>query len=169
VSNHPPAAWLADWRQAVNAAADALLAGFAERFGYPAGENAVGEPDLAAAEQLAAHPAVGPPLPHFYRHIGGAVLSDVGNAYFIHTAAHVLSDLAESGPIPLGAAGPGAFFASDGGGIHFAIAADGTIHRSVAASRDSDFHPVADDLQDFLDQVRHAVVGFVRTGQPGDL
>jgi hypothetical protein len=172
MSNHPPAAWLADWRQAVNAAADALLAGFEERFGYPAGENAVDEPDddgLAAAEQLAAHPAVAPPLPHFYRHIGGVVLSDVGNAYFIHTAAQVRRDLAESGPIPLGPSGPGAFFASDGGGIHFVIAADGTIHRSVAASRHSDFHPVADDLQDFLEQLRRAVVRFVETGRPGDL
>ncbi|HEU5357115.1 MAG TPA: hypothetical protein VFU65_21775 [Actinocrinis sp.] len=52
------------------------------------------------------------------------------------------------------------------GGIHFAIATDGTVHRSTAASRDSDFHPVAADLQDFLDQLRAAAIRFVETGQP---
>jgi hypothetical protein len=172
VNVYPDAAWLEDWRQDIIVAAGALLAGFQERFGYPAGPNAVVDPTpdgLAAAGRLAEHPAVAPPLPYFYRHVGEVVLADVGNAYFIHPATHVLRDLADSGPIPLGASGPGAFLASDGGGIHFALAADGTVHRSVGASRDSDFHPVADDLRDFLEQLRHAVIRFVETGRPGDL
>lgn len=68
------------------------------------------------------------------------VLEDIGNAYFIHPATHVLRDLTECGPIPLGEPGPGALFASDGGGILFAIASDSTVYRSAVASRDSAFH-----------------------------
>jgi hypothetical protein len=66
-------------------------------------------------------------------------------------------------------AGTGVFFASDGGGIQYAIATGGTVHRSTAATRAGDFEPVAADLQDFLDQLRRAVIRFVETGQPGDL
>ena len=168
----PDAGWLAAWRKDVEAALGRLPAGFEDHFGYPPGENTIQDLDpdgLTAAQHLAAHPGVAAVLPHFYRHVGEVVLTDVGNAYFIHPAAHVLRDLAEDGPIPLGDGGPGTFFASDGGGIHFAIATDGTVHRSTAASRDSVFHPVAADLQDFLDQLRRAVIRFVETGHPGDL
>jgi hypothetical protein len=168
----PDAAWLATWRKDIETALTKLLPGFENHFGYPPGENTIQDPDpdsLTSARHLAAHPGVAAVLPHFYRHIGQVILADVGNAYFIHRASHVLSDLTDGGPIPLEDAGTGTFFASDGGGIHFAIATDGTIHRSTAANRDSDFHPVATDLQDFLDQLRFAVIRFVRTGQPGDL
>jgi hypothetical protein len=82
------------------------------------------------------------------------VLADVGNAYFIHPASHVLRDLTEGGSVPLGDAGTGALFASDGGGIHFVIATDGAVYRSTAATRDSDFRPVAADLQDLLEQLK---------------
>lgn len=170
-ATRPDPAWLAAWRQEIDAATATLLAGFEDRFGYPPGRNAIDAPgpdDLAAAAQLAELPVIAASLPWIYRHIGQVVLADVGNAYFIHPASHVLSDLTECGPIPL-TSGPAAVFASDGGGIHYAIATDGTVHRSTAASRDSAFHRVADDLQDFLDQLRHAVSRFAETGQPGDL
>lgn len=168
----PDAAWLALWCEDVDSALARLLPGFEDRFGYPPGENAVRRPGpdgLAAAQRLAAHMGVVAALPHFYRHVGEVVLADVGNAYFIHPASHVLRDLSDSGPIPLRGTDTGAFFASDGGGIHFAICTDGTVRRSITASRDSDFHPVAADLQDFLDQLRGAVIRFVNTGKPGDL
>ncbi|WP_051451541.1 hypothetical protein [Actinospica robiniae] len=168
----PDAGWLAAWRKDVEAALGRLLPGFEDHFGYPPGENTIQDPDpdgLTAAQHLAAHPGVTAVLPHFYRHVGEVMLADIGNAYVIHPATHVLRDLAEDGPIPLGDAGAGTLFATDGGGIHFAIATDGTVHRSTAASRDSDFHPVTADLQDFLDQLRRAVIRFVQTGTPGDL
>jgi hypothetical protein len=168
----PDAAWLAAWHRDIEAALVGLLHGFEGRFGYPPGENAVRQPDpggLAAAQRLAANTGVAAVLSHFYRHVGEVVLADVGNAYFIHPASHVLRDLTESGLIPLGDADTGALFASDGGGIHFAIATDGAVYRSTAASRDSDFRPVAADLQDFLEQLRGGVIRFLDTGQPGDL
>ena len=163
---------LTTWRNDTDAALLRLLPGFEERVGYSPGENTIRDPDsdgLTAARSLAAYPGVATALPRFYQHVGEVVLADVGNAYFIHSAADALHDLAASGPIPLGDAGAGTFFASDGGGIHFAIATDGTVHRSTAASRDSDFHRVATDLRDFLDQLRDAVIRFVHTGEPGDL
>lgn len=90
---------------------------------------------LDAPAQWGRHvvPTSAEPLAQLYRHIGEVVLADVGNAYFIHPAAQVVHDLATSGPIRLGRHGSGAVFASDRGGIRFA--ADGTVHRSVAASR----------------------------------
>lgn len=179
MSNHgdrpttrPDATWLATWSRDIDAATRALVADFEGRFGYPPGRNSMNAPDpdaLVAAHQLAKRQEVAAPLPHFYRHIGEVVLEDVGNAIFIHPASHVLHDLADSGPIPLGEPGPAALFASNGGGILFAIATNGTIHRSSDASRDSDFQLVAEDLQDFLDQLRHAVIRFIRTDEPGDL
>jgi hypothetical protein len=168
----PNAAWLVAWRHDVEAALARLLPAFEDRFSYPPGENTIHDPDsdgLTAAQHLAARPGVAAVLPHLYRHLGEVVLADVGNAYFLRPATDVLRELANSGPVPLAGAGAGTFFASDGGGIHFAIATDGTVHRSTAASRDSDFHPVAANLQDFLDQLRAAVIRFVETGQPGDL
>ncbi|EWM18012.1 hypothetical protein [Kutzneria sp. 744] len=168
----PDPAWLAAWRHDINTVTQTLVADFENRFGYPPGRNDVDEPgpaELDAARQLAEHSAAAEPLVRFYRHIGEVVLADVGNAYFIHPAAHVVDDLASSGPIRLGPRDRGVVFASDGGGIHFAIATSGAVHRSAAASRDSDFHLVADGLQDFLDRLRRAVVRFVETGRPGDL
>jgi len=177
MSNHPDhpqacPAWLTAWRKDIDAATAALLAGFEDRFGYPPGSNAIDAPgphDLAAAARLAEIPTVNALLPQFYRHIGQVVLEDIGNAYFIHPASHVLRDLTQSAPIPFDQSSVGALFATDGGGIHFAIATDGIIYRSAAASRDSEFHRVAHDLPDFLDQLRRAVIRFIETGQPGDL
>lgn len=164
--------WLAAWRRDIDTATATLLAGFEDRFGYPPGRNAIDIPGprgLAEAARLAELPAPAVSLTVFYRYIGQVVLEDIGNAYFVHSAAHVLRDLTERGPIALGEPGPGTVFASDGGGILFAITSDGAVHRSVAASRDSAFHRVADDLQDFLDQLRNAVIRFAETGQPGRL
>jgi hypothetical protein len=166
----PDATWLAAWRHDLEAALARLLSGFEDRFGYPPGENTIQDPEpdgLTAAQHLAAHPGVAAALPHFYRQVGEVTLADAGNGYFIHPPADVVRDLADGGAIPLGGAGTGVLFASDGGGIHFAIASDCTVHRSIAASRDSDFHPVAADLQDFLSQLRAVVIRFVETGRPG--
>ncbi|MBF6469882.1 hypothetical protein IU427_32680 [Nocardia beijingensis] len=178
MSNHrigpsirPDDAWLAAWRQDINAMR-ALVAGFEGRFGFAPGRNTIDSPDpadLAAAHHLAEHQEMAASLPHFYQHISAAVLEDIGNGYFIHAASHVLHDLAENGPITLGEPGPATLFASDGGGTLFAIATDGTIHRSNNADRDGDFRLVAEDLQDFLDQLRRIVNRFIETGESGTL
>jgi hypothetical protein len=60
-------------------------------------------------------------------------------------------------------------FASDGGGILYAVTPDGAIFRSAVASRDSAFERIAADLTAFLDQLRDAVMTFIATGEPGGL
>jgi hypothetical protein len=171
---HDPldAAHLLTWRAEITETLDGMQASFEATYGYPPDTNEVTVPDqdgLEAARQLAARPHVPAPLATFYRTIAQAQLPDVGNGYFILTAAFVVDDLDQLGPINLHAAGPGVFFAADGGGIYFTIAADGTVHRSATASRTSTFEQVAFNLGDFLDQLRRAVIRFVTTGQPGDL
>jgi hypothetical protein len=173
----PDAAWLSTWRRDVDDAGRRLTTGFEDRFGYPPGTNATADPDpadLAAADELDGNPAVAATLTPFHRHTGRVDLADVGNAYFIHSAAAVLRDLTDSGPIAVGAQGVGGplvgvLFASDGGGIHFVIDSAGAIHRSDAAGRFAAFQPIAEDLKEFLDDLRRSVIRFVDTGQPGDL
>ena len=77
--------------------------------------------------------------------------------------------LAYAGPARLCGSASGVVFASDGGGILYAIAPAGTIYRSSAASRDSSFELIATDLTSFLDQLCQAVMRFIATGEPGQL
>lgn len=123
------AAWLAAWRQDVEAVLARLLPGFEDLFGYPPGENTIQDPDpdgMTAAQRLAAHPGVAAVLPRLCRRIGKVVLADVGNGYFIHSAVQVLRDLADSGATPLGDAGEGTFF--DAHDLSCPSTAFGSIH-----------------------------------------
>ena len=147
-------AWLGAWRRDVEAAAAALMVDFQRRFGYPPGENVISDADPSAARRLASASA---PLAQLYEHVGAVSLPDVGNGHFVHPASLVLDQITTADLV---------VFASDGGGILYATARDGTVHRSVAASPDADFEPVATDLRNFLDQLRTAVLRFVETGEP---
>ncbi|MGW1728196.1 SMI1/KNR4 family protein [Streptomyces sp. NPDC002306] len=108
----------------------------------------------------------------FYESIGEVVLPDVGNGFFVHSACDVLHRLAEEGPVSLPEADDphGVVIATNGGGIVYVADRGGAIHRSRTASLDSaEFDRVADNLPQFLDQVRRYVVRFVESGETGDL
>lgn len=160
-------AWLTAWRHELNDALEPLLATFESTYGYPPGDNQVIPPDGQATRKTSGPPGTPPGLIPFYEAIHEVRLPDIGNGYFIHPPGHVLDELAREGPVRLPESARGAVFASDGGGIRYAIAADGTIYRSATASRDSEFKPIATDLTSFLDQVRQAVMRFIATGEPG--
>ena len=163
-------AWLAAWRDDLNDALEPLLATFESTYGYPPGDNQVTPPDDdQTARKISSHPDTAPDLIPFYKTIHEVRLPDIGNGYFIHPADHVLGELAQAGPVRLRESTPGVVFASDGGGILYAIAPDGMIYRSTAASRDSGFKLIATDLTSFLDQIRQAVMRFIATGEPGQL
>jgi hypothetical protein len=161
-------AWLVSWSDEVNRALKPFLAAFEGRYGYPPGENRITSPgDDQSARKISARPDTAPDLTAFYQVIYQVLLPDIGNGYFIHPASHVLEELAYAGPARLGDTGSGVVFGSDGGGILYAIAPDGTIYRSGAASRDSGFELIAVDLTSFLGQLRQAVIRFIATGEPG--
>jgi hypothetical protein len=163
-------AWLIRWRDELNHALEPFLAAFETRYGYPPGDNRITSPDDGrTARKINAHPETAADLTPFYQVIYEVLLPDIGNGYFIHPAGHVLDELAYAGPARLGGFTPGVVFASDGGGILYAIAPAGTIYRSSAASRDSGFELIATDLTSFLDQLRLEVMRFIATGEPGQL
>ncbi|MFF0393984.1 hypothetical protein ACFYS8_35565 [Kitasatospora sp. NPDC004615] len=133
---------IAAWQARTNAALADLTAGFEDRFGYPPGVNAVHPATpatRAAAEALGPLPA---DLAALYREIAAADLPDVDHGFFVHPPDLV----AAHGPHPL-------VFASDGGGLLFALTTDGRVLRSLAASRDAGFALEAGCLRDFLDQL----------------
>jgi hypothetical protein len=163
-------AWLASWRDELNHALEPLLATFENTYGYPPGDNQITGPgDGQTARKINTHPDTAPDLTPFYKAIHEVRLPDIGNGYFIHPAGHVLEELTHAGPVRLHESAPGVVFASDGGGILYAIAPDGMIYRSKAASRDSGFELITTDLTSFLDQLRQAVMRFIATGEPGQL
>jgi hypothetical protein len=50
---------------------------------------------------------------------------------------------------------------STGSGTQIVVDWGGRVHRSIGASLDGDFEPVADSVEQFLSQLRHAVAEFV--------
>ena len=171
MSAHPlDQAWLTTWRDELNTALGPLLATFESTYGYPPDDNQVAPPDDdQESQKISTYPDTAPDLIQFYKAIHQVLLPDIGNGYFIHPADHVLAELAHAGPVRLRESTPGVVFASDGGGILYAIAPDGAIYRSAAASRDSGFKLIATDLTSFLNQIRQAVMRFIATGEPGQL
>jgi hypothetical protein len=155
--------WLASWSNEINQALKPFLATFEATYGYPPGDN------LIRTAEASHHPNLAHPLDDLYEAIHELSLPDIGNGYFIHPADHVFGDLEDQGPVGLADSGSGTVFASDGGGILYAITGNGTIHRSHAASRDSGFDLIANNLGDFLTQLRRAVITFIHTGEPGKL
>ncbi|MFJ9847317.1 hypothetical protein ACIRYZ_44220 [Kitasatospora sp. NPDC101155] len=163
--------WIRDWAAAVTAHLQSVLAAFDTYYPFPPGENEVvlAAPDqLDSLDALRAQPATPPDLVTFYKVINEVAMPDIGNAFFIHAADATISQLSD-GPALLNDGDAGTIFASNGGGILYAIGRDSRVHRSHAASPDSDFEPIATNLRDFLEQLRDAVAHFAATGTPGDL
>ncbi|MGW7028384.1 SMI1/KNR4 family protein [Streptomyces xanthophaeus] len=162
------AASLAAWSDEVSTALSALTCGFEEKYGYAPGENEIHPAtadDRAAPERLAAEPAAFADLALYYGAIGAVDMSDVGNGYFLHGGAEALT---ERTALPeAGRSVPAVLIGSDGGGIRFAVAADGAVWRSRTASDEGGFDRIAAGLPEFLDLLRRSVHRFNRTGQPG--
>ncbi|MCX5396444.1 SMI1/KNR4 family protein [Streptomyces sp. NBC_00102] len=173
--DRPPysAAWLARWRQEITDVVGVMLLAFEETHGFGQGDNRVrvaDEDERRAARDLAREPLVFDDLLTFYESIGEVALADVGNGYFIHTARDVLRRLSEEGAVFVPEADDphGMVIGSDGGGHLFVADWGGAIHRTRTASLDAEeFDRVADDLPEFLDLLRGAVVRFAETGEPG--
>jgi hypothetical protein len=164
------APWLQAWAADITAHLQSVLATFDTYYPFPPGENEVvlaSPAHQASLDALRGHPAIPPDLLTFYSAVNEVTMSDIGNAYFIHAPDLVLAHLTAYGL--LNDANDGVIFASDGGGILFVIGQDGTIHRSLAASTDTGFEPIATDLRDFLEQLRDAAARYVTTRTPGDL
>ncbi|MFD0359681.1 SMI1/KNR4 family protein [Streptomyces sp. NPDC127110] len=159
---------LADWRAEVSAALAAVTAGFEEKYGYSPGENAVHPPEAAdrvAAGRIAAEAPGFADLAAYYGEVGAVLMSDVGNGYFLHPASDALD---ERTALPqAGEAVPAVLIGSDGGGILYAVAADGAVWRSRTASEEGEFDRIADGLAEFLDLLRRSVHRFHDSGQPG--
>ncbi|MEU6436079.1 hypothetical protein ABZ874_17335 [Streptomyces albidoflavus] len=159
------AEWLSRWRDDLTSALTSLLPAFARTYGYEPGTNevrAASEEDLRALRGHADSPALGEALLTFYESISEVTLPDVGNGHFIHPTHDVLHDLAESGAVSLPEARipHGTVFASDGGGLLYAIDSHGAVHRSYSASWHGDFGKIADDMPHFLEQLRSHVASF---------
>jgi hypothetical protein len=173
---------LAIWRDDMRAAVDAVVHDFEARFGFPAGDNLVEEPDGAARERLAAiRPAVPHDLVVLHSVVGEVNLTDVGNGLFLHSAAQVVEhhESAWLRRVSGRHAAEVVVFASDGGGTLYALASpagspvyrlppDEVLH-GVYESRNPLFEAAAPDLAGFLDRALEAVRVFAATGMPTDL
>jgi len=162
--------WLRSWAADITTHLQAVLSAFDSYYPFPPGENEVilAGPDQSALDAIRAQPGTPSDLITFYEVIKEVTMSDIGNAFFIHAPDHVVTQLAD-GPVLLGDGNTGTIFASNGGGILYAIDPGNGVHRSHAASTDSGFEPVATDLRGFLGQIHDAVAHFVATRTPGDL
>ncbi|MEU7261677.1 hypothetical protein AB0B21_38655 [Streptomyces rimosus] len=99
-------------------------------------------------------------------------MSDVGNGYFVNSAAGALAYFREYGPVSVhaGQEPSGLVIAADGGGLLFVVESDGVVHRTRTASLDEpEFDKVADDLRHFLELLAQSVARFIGTGEPGYL
>jgi len=161
--------WVRTWAADVDAHLRTVLAAFDDYYPFPPGDNEVvlAGPERGAVDALRARPEIAADLVTFYEVVEEVIMSDIGNAFFVHAPEDVAARLAE-GPVDVGA-GTGVVFASNGGGILYAVGADGRVHRTLVASVDGGFEPVAGDLRGFLAHVRAAVAHFVETKDPGDL
>ncbi|MEU5599748.1 SMI1/KNR4 family protein [Streptomyces sp. NPDC020298] len=145
---------------------------FEETHGYPAGDNEVAPADdetRAAATLLTNHRSECAALVSLFAVIGSVSLPDIGNGYFIHPPSIVTAHLDEYGEVPLENGDHGIVFGSDGGGNLFALAANGTVHKSRTAFWNEEFYAVAASLRDFLEQLRDVIDQFAATGHPGTL
>ncbi len=162
--------WVRTWAADITAHLQSVLSAFDTYYPFPPGENEVvlADSDQSSLDATLADQDTPPDLTAFYKVITEVTMSDIGNGFFIHPTDLVVAQLAD-GPVLLSDGSTGTVFASNGGGILYAIGPDNTVHRSHDASTDSDFAPVATDLRDFLEQVLNAVAHFAATQNPGDL
>lgn len=155
---------LRDWKAEVRA----LLGG--ARFSYPVPADANFVRDAAVEPVVGA--GIPPDLAEFYGEIGEVSLPDIGNGFFIHSAA-TLPAAAETGlpvAVTTPAVGVVATFGSDGGGGLFCMAVrDGAIYHLpsgevLAGVYDGEPRMVATDLDGFLERLLRAVRAFVASG-----
>ncbi|MFJ7204919.1 SMI1/KNR4 family protein [Streptomyces sp. NPDC098789] len=162
------AASLAAWREEVSAALYAVTRDFERKHGYGPGEKALHPPgadDRAAAERLAAESPGFADLAVYYGEIGSVNMSDVGNAYFLYSGARALDERVDLSGAD--AAVTAVLIGSDGGGVQYAVGADGSVWRSRSASVEAGFDRITDGLAEFLDLLRRSVHRFNESGQPG--
>ncbi|MEU9110917.1 S1 RNA-binding domain-containing protein [Streptomyces sp. NPDC048483] len=161
----PGSEWLTSWSRTMTAELADRMAAFEATYGYPPSVNEVrpasDDQCLAAALLRLAHPDASSHLTTFYATVHEVSLPDIGNGYFLHPPEHVRAELTAEGPVRIGPdpAHTAVVFGSDGGGLLFAIDRRGRLHRSRTASRDGEFEPLCDTLEEFLTGIRRAVSG----------
>ncbi|MFD7020173.1 hypothetical protein [Streptomyces sp. NPDC059928] len=95
-------AWLSSWARAVSGILGEMTEGFERKHGFPPGTNQIrlaGHDDQGAVRALGTDARVLSDVVVFYGSIGEVVWADVGNGYFVHSAADVLQYLSDYGPV----------------------------------------------------------------------
>jgi hypothetical protein len=162
--------WLRTWAADITTHLQSVLAAFDTYYPFPPGQNEVilSGPDQSPLDAIRAQPETPSDLITFYEVIQEVTMADIGNGIFIHARDDVITQLAD-GTAQLDEVNTATIFASNGGGILYAIDRGNTVHRSHDASTDSGFEPVAPDLRAFLRQVLDAVAQFAATRNPGGI
>ncbi|MBQ0885798.1 SMI1/KNR4 family protein [Streptomyces sp. RM72] len=149
--------------------------GFERRHGFPPGANEVRPPvpaDRTAARTLARLGIAPADLVTFYDSVGEIAWEDVGNGYFVDSAADVLLRFQQYGTVDVGANqnDGGLVIGSNGGGLSYVAGPDGAIHRTRTATLDEpELDRVADDLRQFLETLEQSLTRFATTDEPGFL
>jgi hypothetical protein len=170
------------WREELRQAVATAVLDFADRYGYPPGENAVSAADPTAAALIAAaRPAIPAALADFYAAVGAVDLPDIGNGFFLHTASHVAHahEARDLWRVRGRHEADVVVFASDGGGTQYALAtpAGSPAYRlppdlvldGIYSSENPHFEVVAPGLPAFLDHLLQAVRAFAASGSPPNL
>ncbi|MBC9718565.1 hypothetical protein H9Y04_39170 [Streptomyces sp. TRM66268-LWL] len=153
-------AWVRSWCERTSAALEALQTSFAERHGFPPGENAVllaTDGSSKATGALVDLTPIPSDLTTLYWVLSEVSMPDVGCGYFIHSPATVDAHFREHGSVRLDDEMPALVFAGDGGGHLFAVAGSGRVWKSASASWCDDFRPVACGIQEFLEQLSQEI------------
>lgn len=98
--------WLASWTSRLSKTLKAMTGEFERRHGFPPGVNEVrlaDHADQAAARTLAQVSLVPADLVTFYNSISEVTWADVGNGYFVDSAADVLLQFKQYGTVDVGA------------------------------------------------------------------
>lgn len=173
---------LTAWRAAIERTVSSVVSRFEDQYGYPPGDNDVGDPDELNAARLA---AIGPAIPRdlldLYAAIGAVDLPDMGNGLFVHGPglvgdayhAHELRRVTGRYHADV------IVFASDGGGTLYGLVSPrgspvyrlpaGRVVNGVYESNDLSFDVVAPTLAGFLDRFLDAVERFAATGEIVDV
>lgn len=152
-----------------------MTAEFERRHGFPAGANEVRLADYAdqvAARTLSQVSIVSADLGTFYDSVGSITWANVGNGYFVDSAADVLLKFQQYGAVDVGAdqRDGGLVIGSNGGGLSYVVSPGGVIYRTRTASLDEpELDQVADDLRQFLELLEQSLTRFVADGEPGCL
>ncbi|MEV0899348.1 hypothetical protein [Actinoplanes sp. NPDC049802] len=162
--------WVRTWAAGITTHLQAVLAAFDTYYPFPPGRNEVvlAGPSQGPLDILRARSSAPSDLIALYQVIQEVTMPDIGNGIFIHAPEDVIVGLAD-GPVPLDDGNTGTTFASNGGGILYAIDRSNRVHRSHDASTDSGFEPVATDLRVFLEHVLDTVANFAATRTAGDI